>query len=579
MEQRRVLIAFLLMAVVLAASQWWYGRLSKPEPGNAPADSVATAPGRRDTLTGPARPARETTPPADSARVVVSDTAVATVAVAPADTAPNQLLPEGRAPAAVVVETPLYRARIDPVGGVLEQVFLTRYESYTRPTPVALVPSGLAFLERSADLGERRVDLAGLAFHASDSLLRLTEGDSARTLTLEYVGGGRRIVQTYRFRPATYVIDYRLDLGEKTDGVLHTTLGPRLDSNEKNPKDDYGALRGVARVDGEIVTEKPKNLEASVALGGKVDWAGLRNMYFLGAVLAPADGPRLTATTFEGGAGDSLPVVEVSAASPITDGVSAYRLYFGPQEFRRLHALNDGLDEVNQYGWSWINWMVTPFAKWIVLVMLWLHRFIPSYGMVLVVFAVLVRLALWPLTTKSYRSIQAMQEIQPEIQRIREQYKSDPQKMQQETMRLYREKKVNPLGGCLPNLLPMPILFALFFVFRSTIEFRGQAFLWLPDLSQPDPLYVLPVLMGLTMYATSKMTTTDPKMAPMTYVMPVVLTFVFINLASGLVLYYALSNVTTFAQQWWLRQGSAPAPAEAEEAPAKGRVKKPAGKT
>jgi YidC/Oxa1 family membrane protein insertase len=188
--------------------------------------------------------------------------------------------------------------------------------------------------------------------------------------------------------------------------------------------------------------------------------------------------------------------------------------------------------------------------------MLWLHRFVPDYGLVLILFGVLVRLAMWPLTTKSFRSIQAMQKIQPEILRLRERYKSDPQRMQQETMKLYREKKVNPLGGCLPNLIPMPILFALFFVFQSTIEFRGQAFLWLPDLSQPDPWYILPILMGLTMFISSKMVQTDPKMAAMTYAMPVVLTFVFLNLAAGLVLYYTVSNVLTFIQQWMLRRAT-----------------------
>ncbi|MEJ2153056.1 MAG: membrane protein insertase YidC [Gemmatimonadota bacterium] len=159
-----------------------------------------------------------------------------------------------------------------------------------------------------------------------------------------------------------------------------------------------------------------------------------------------------------------------------------------------------------------------------------------------------------------------MQKLQPELQRIREQYKADPQRMQQETMALYREKKVNPLGGCLPNLIPMPILFALFFVFQSTIEFRGQPFLWLGDLSQPDPLYILPVLMGATIYASSKLTATDPKMAAMTYVMPLVLTFVFLNLAAGLVLYYALSNLLTFAQQWWLRHSMGHMDGEAAEA-------------
>jgi YidC/Oxa1 family membrane protein insertase len=456
---------------------------------------------------------------------------------------------------------------IDPRGGLLRQAELLRYDSYQRAGPVHLVPPGGALLERRAEVGDRRIALDSLTFLPSEEAISLAAGDSARTLALTFESASERIVQTYRFDSDGYVVDYRLELEGGSDGILVTSLGPRLETNEKNPREDYGQLRAVARVDGEIVTVSPGDADENpVAHGGAVDWAGLKNKYFLALLLAPAD-RALTAFEARGAESDSLPRLEVSIASPIRGGESAYRLYLGPQEYRRLAALNDGLDDVNQYGWSWIRWMITPFAKAIVVAMLWLHRFVPDYGLVLILFGVVVRLVMWPLTTKSFRSIQAMQMIQPEIQRLRERFKDDPQRMQQETMKLYREKKVNPLGGCLPNLLPMPILFALFFVFQGTIEFRGQPFLWLPDLSQPDPWYILPLLMGLTMFVSSKMTQTDPKMAAMTYVMPVVLTFVFLNLAAGLVLYYTVSNVLTFVQQWVLRRGAEP-PGQAQPAKA-----------
>jgi YidC/Oxa1 family membrane protein insertase len=168
---------------------------------------------------------------------------------------------------------------------------------------------------------------------------------------------------------------------------------------------------------------------------------------------------------------------------------------------------------------------------------------------------------MWPLTQKSFESMQRMQSVQPEINRLRDRYKNDPQRMQQELMRLYKERGVNPLGGCLPNLLPLPVLFALFFVFQGTIEFRGAPFAgWVQDLSRPDPFYVLPLLMGLTMFVQQKLTVSpaamagNPQMKMMTYFMPAFLTFVFLNLASGLVLYYTVSQVLTIVQQVLLKR-------------------------
>ncbi len=567
-QQGRVLLAFLLMAGVLVASQWWYGQMAPPADEAAPADTtmVVETPASPDTA-GPVAAFPDAPAEADTA-VAVSDTAAVADSAALATVPSGNRLLEGRPdPAAVVVETPLYRLRIDPVGGGLSQIELLRYLSFTGDSgAVRLVPPGEAFLERVADLGETRIRIDQRVFAPSDSVLRIEEGAAARDLRLEYEGPEGRIVQTYRFDPASYVIDYALELGAGGNGVLVTGLAPRLWSNEKNPREDYGQLRAVVRVDGGVSSYQAKNVDEgeTATLAGDIDWAGLRNKYFLAAVLAPRDGPDLTATTVTGATGDSLPELRMAIAAPLAGGAAAYRLYLGPQEYNRLTELNDGLDGVQEYGWSWIRWMIDPFAKVTVVVMLWLHQFIPSYGLVLIVFAILVRLILWPLTVKSYRSIQAMQKLQPDIQKLRDRYKDDPQRMQQETMRLYKERKVNPLGGCLPNLIPMPILFALFFVFQATIEFRNQPFLWLPDLAQPDPIYILPVFMGLTMFASSKITTTDPKMSAMVYVMPIVLTFVFLNLAAGLVLYYAFSNLLTFAQQWWIRHSTPPdEPAEA----------------
>ena len=193
-------------------------------------------------------------------------------------------------------------------------------------------------------------------------------------------------------------------------------------------------------------------------------------------------------------------------------------------------------------------------VRWL---LVWMHEHLHlAYGLVLVFFGIMVRVLLWPLNQKAMRANMQLQAVQPLMKDIQERYKNDPQKLQQEMFKLYKEYNVNPLGGCWPMLLPMPVLFALFFVFQNTIELRGASFLWLPDLSRPDPLYIIPVIMGLSMYGLSKVgqigMEPNPQMKMMLYIMPVMMTFLFLNFASGLNLYYAVSNIASIPQQWML---------------------------
>jgi YidC/Oxa1 family membrane protein insertase len=173
-----------------------------------------------------------------------------------------------------------------------------------------------------------------------------------------------------------------------------------------------------------------------------------------------------------------------------------------------------------------------------------------------VAFGLLVRIVLWPLNQKAMRANMKLQEVQPLMKDIQDRHKNDPQRMQQEMFKLYREHKVNPLGGCWPMLLPMPVLFALFFVFQNAIELRGASFLWLPDLSRPDPLYIIPVLMGASMYFLTKIgqmgMEPNPQMKMMLYMMPLMMTGMFLFFPSGLNLYYTVSNIASIPQQWLL---------------------------
>jgi len=236
-------------------------------------------------------------------------------------------------------------------------------------------------------------------------------------------------------------------------------------------------------------------------------------------------------------------------------GSYSYRTYLGPIERDRLLAIGDDLEEVNPYGWGFLRPILRPLVVGVLWVVEALHEGLSlGYGWVLIVIGVLMRVVLWPLNRKAMRSQVKTMAIQPLALDIKERYKDNPQRMQQETMKLYKEHGVNPLAGCVPLLIPMPVFFALFFVFQNTIALRGVPFMWLPDLSAPDPLYILPLFFGATMFLTMKLTQTaapNPQMKMMMYVMPIMMTVMFLwwGLPSGLLLYYSATNVATIPQQ------------------------------
>jgi len=239
-------------------------------------------------------------------------------------------------------------------------------------------------------------------------------------------------------------------------------------------------------------------------------------------------------------------------------GEFRYDLLAGPLEYRTLAKLGHDLDDANPYGWIFRP-IVKPVSVLVVNILLWVHEHLHlAYGWVLVAFGMLIRLLLWPLNQKAMESQMRMAVVQPIVQEIQAKHKNDPERLQKEMMRVYKEHNVNPLGGCLPMLLPWPVLLALFFVFSNTIEFRGVPFLWLPDLSRADPLHIIPVLLGLSMFVLSKVgqkgVPPNPQMKTMTYFLPVMMTMLFFRLASGLNLYYLVSNIASIPQQWLIAQ-------------------------
>ena len=247
---------------------------------------------------------------------------------------------------------------------------------------------------------------------------------------------------------------------------------------------------------------------------------------------------------------------------------NGFDIYAGPQDFERLQKLGSDLDQVNPYG-GFLRGLVQPFAVIVMRALLWIkHTTHLNYGWVLVLFGVIIRLALWPLNQGAMRTSMKMQRLQPELQALQKKYSDDPRKQQEAIMKVYKDHGMSPLSplmGCLPMLLPMPILFALYFVFQNTIEFRGVSFLWLPDISLKDPFYITPILMGVSMFVMSwigmRNSPPNPQAKMMMYMMPVMLTVLFFNFASGLNLYYAVQNVAAIPQQWLLARERAKEPA------------------
>jgi len=310
---------------------------------------------------------------------------------------------------------------------------------------------------------------------------------------------------------------------------------------------------------------------------GRVDWVAVRNKYFA-SVIIPQNSNSVDGAYIEGNRRPTANLginefYDVRLIVPFRNSeyeVENLTLFVGPVDYTRLQHLGHNLRALIDFGsFFGLKFIVRPIAEYVLLPLFnFLHLFIPNYGFVIIVFSLIIKFVLYPLTKTSYKSMKKMQLLQPKIAEIKEKFKDDPQKLNKETMKLYQTYGVNPAGGCLPMLLQMPIFIALWGLFQSAIELRQQPFiLWIKDLSTPDVIYDLgfklplfgvqqvsglALLMGITTFFQQKMTMKDPKQQALVYVMPVMLTILFMSFPSGLNLYYFLFNVFSIAQQYYI---------------------------
>ncbi len=571
---RRTLVAFLLIGLVLILinTRFYQERfMPKPPPPAAPpgveVDSSSSAPADVPAMEAATEVARTGGPSPERAPVFPVQTG------------------EGED---VVVETPLYTAVLSTRGATLRRWTLKQYHR-ADGAPVQMIGGdGEGNLAILLPTEGDTVDTAPFVFSSNRKRLRLTERQPQGSVefVLE-IPPGRRIKKVYRFQADRY--DFRLEvelvgMEEFVEGFSYF-VGWRsgLAATEPDFKLDMSKARAYAHVGSEEALDANKPYKETW-FDDPTDWVAIRTKYFAVAVIPEekAQGARLFGEQVDIGAGSPWKKYGFDLQVPYVAGRDKRleaTVFLGPLDYDVITSYNVGLEQIMDLGWA----LFRPFGKFVLWCFEGLHQVIPNYGFVIVVFSVLIKLALYPLTRKSYRSMKEMQTLQPLVQEINEKYKNDPQKKQQEIMRLYKEQGVNPLGGCIPMLLQMPLLIALFQIFQSTIELRQAPFIWwITDLSRPDTVAtipsllpfnnlmygtkvnVLPLFMGVTMFIQQKMSMKDPKQKAMVYFMPVFFTLLFNSFPSGLNLYYSLFNLFTIAQEKLVPYKKAEAPVQSK---------------
>jgi len=558
---KRFFLALFLSLVVIAISQLLF-------PPSKPVSSGRTALGK-DSASSQSSTASSTKPAETQASAL------------PAPTSPGQRTTVGTAvgaaPSQVVAETttvatPKAIYKFSNVGAAPFSIVIRDYKN--RSASGGLVDLGIPGAPPVRYRLVTPTDTADLA-QTHFRLSRVTNAGGEETLTYSATVRNFGVSISYRISQdtaASYTL--RVDgavTGAQKPAYLIMSLPKTLLPTEADTIGDHRTL---------AYSFKPQRDHARSVLFGSLDpgektleagplnWVAIKNKYFVFGVLAPPNGTPFSEVTLAGGPRTSKIATNASAdvVQEIRNGTFSFEIYAGPQESQRLMRMGQDFDHVNPYGWRFLQSVVHPIASKVIQALLWMHnRLNLTYGWVLVILGVLVRLALWPLNQSTMRSSLKMQELQPKLAAAQKKYK-DPNQQREAIMKVYSDAGVSPfagLTGCLPALLPMPILFALFFVFQNTIEFRGVPFMWLHDISIKDPLYILPLLMGASMYLLSwigmRNAPPNPQAKMMGYMFPVMMTVVLLNMASGLNLYYTAQNIAALPQQWMLARERAKA--------------------
>lgn len=545
MDTYRAFLAIIISFVILLGYQYFFVGFEQPVAVNE------TAQQSREQASQPA-------PVQAPAVSGVDQTTTAGSAVSPA-------VAYDRMPNDVTIDTDLYTAVLSEDGGTITSFVLKQHnETNEKDSP------GMQLVKTTASQGFPLQFSWGSAvgsrvlYDSEVKSLSLSENRNRAELRMTAeAGNGLQIERIYTFDNNSYLIDLSVIIKNRSDSLLQGTPQLALVNSRfegvASPADAF-LFGGPAaflndslyEVDSDEFEDAPKTLQ------GKIDWAGYEGNYFLCA-LVPKDGAGNT-FTIEGT--DLFARTQLAGAldtlQPGTEQRYDYHVFYGPKILNMLQDIGYNLDKSVNFGWFDVIakptlWLLNMF-----------YSFCRNYGIAIILVTILFKAAFWPISQKGLKSMKNMQKLQPKMVKIKEKYKGDPTKMNQEVMSLYKTYKVNPLGGCLPMLLQIPVFFALYKVLLQSIELRHAPFmLWITDLSAPDRLWigfdipylgglpVLTLLMGASMFLQQKLspTTADPTQAKIMLFLPVIFTFMFLNFASGLVLYWFVNNLLSILQQ------------------------------
>jgi len=473
----------------------------------------------------------------------------------------------------ITVDTPLYRAKISEEGSGFTSFILKNYkENVTEDSALKeIIPQESTF--ETVLLGYDGKSLAGLetaVFSANLNADTLSVKEGSQKIMFSWTAEQGIIVEkTYSFSPASYMIGLDVTVKNGSDRNIQDKLYVALRGSVPNDKRVYGFEGPSVFINDNLEEVDIDDIADKNTYSGSLKWVALQDRYFMTSIIPDhAEEASMRLYVKDGNLIEAQYLNPVSDIRPGTQQTYQYSLFFGPRSMKILGEMGHDLSKALNFGFFDI------IAKPCVWLMNKLYSVIPNYGIAIIILTLLIKIVLWPLGSKSYKSMSEMKKIQPLMKEIREKYKDDKKKMNEEVMGLYRTYKINPLGGCLPMVVQLPVFFALYRMLYQAIELRhAPFFLWIDDLSAPDrlghfaidhipfmePPYGIPVLtiiMGASMLLQQKMSPPmgDPTQAKMMMFMPVIFTVIFINFSSGLVLYWLVNNILSIAQQYYIQK-------------------------
>ena len=462
----------------------------------------------------------------------------------------------------ILIETDLYRGEIDTVGGDLRKLVLRQHRSDDKESEYVLLDDQAAPLLYVAQTGLIGNDLPNhrSVFTSSANSYQMTAGSDQLEVRLSWSNdAGLQVDKVYTFKRDSYAIGVRYEIANNTESAITPSVYYQILHDSLS---NQGSFMMPTFTGGAYFTDTDKFKKISfgdmaknnLSKNSRDGWVGLVQHYFLGAWI-PQDGIAREFYTKQL-ATDIYSIGSVSPLCQIAPGTKLEvpaRLYAGPQTQSQLKAVAPGLEYAVDYGW------LTIIAAPLFWVLSAIQKLVNNWGVSIILLTILIKLAFYPLSAASYRSMAHLRELTPRLQSMKEKFGDDRQKMQQAMMELYKTEKINPLGGCLPILVQIPVFIALYWVLLGSVEMRHAPFmLWIEDLSATDPYFVLPILMGLTMIIQTRLnpTPTDPIQAKVMMIMPIVFSVFFFFFPAGLVLYWLVNNILSIAQQWHINRAT-----------------------